>query len=58
MNVISLKNHVQISAKQQQEVNAVIEKCFTLAAQRMGSMRGVLQGDVSSMVQAKTRKVA
>lgn len=59
MNVISLHNHAQISQKQQKEVNDLVAKCFEIAAQRMGSMRGILQGDMGAVVSAtKSDKAA
>lgn len=58
MNVISLHNHVQISQKQKKEVNDLVAKCFEIAAQRMGSMRGVLQGDMSTVSVSKSSKAA
>lgn len=58
MNVISLHNHVQISQKQKKEVNDLVAKCFEIAAQRMGSMRGVLQGDMGAVVSVSKDKVA
>lgn len=58
MNVISLHNHVQISQKQKKEVNDLVAKCFEIAAQRMGSMRGVLQGDMGTVSVSKSSKAA
>lgn len=42
-----------------EKTHKVLEKSFTLAAQRVGSMRGVFQGDVTATLKvAKLKDVA
>lgn len=41
-----------------EKTHKVLEKSFTLAAQRVGTMRGVFQGDLSTLKAAKMKDVA
>lgn len=49
MNVISLKNHVQLTEVKKQKVNELVAQCINTAVANAGSLREVLKGDMRNV---------
>lgn len=56
MSVLYISNNK--SNLDSRETEKLLHKCFTIAAQRVGSMRGAYQGDMQQVVQRNKIKKA
>lgn len=56
MSVLYIPNNK--SNLDSRETEKLLHKCFTIAAQRVGSMRGAYQGDMQQVVQRSKIKKA
>ncbi len=53
MSILSINKKSKLDSKVTEEL---IHKCMTVAARKVGSMRGVIHGDVALVVQSQRLK--
>lgn len=53
MSILVINNKSQFNS---QMTEKLLKECFTIAANKVGSMRGVFQGDMQNTIQANILK--